>query len=50
MLLARRLVERGVTFVTVRVTGWDDHNKIEAAMRQKGPGYDRGIAALVELV
>jgi hypothetical protein len=47
MLLARRLVERGVAFVTVRVTGWDDHSKIEAAMKRKGPGYDRGIAALV---
>jgi hypothetical protein len=47
MLLARRLVERGVTFVTVRVTGWDDHNKIAAAMKKKGPDYDRGIAALV---
>jgi hypothetical protein len=47
MLLARRLIEAGVTFVTVRVTGWDDHNKIEQAMKKKGPNYDRGVAALV---
>ena len=47
MLLARRLIEAGVTFVTVRVTGWDDHNKIEQAMREKGPAYDQGVAALV---
>lgn len=47
MLLARRLVEAGVTFVTVRVTGWDDHNKIENRMRSKGPRYDRGAAALI---
>ncbi len=47
MLLARRLVEAGVTFVSVRVTGWDDHNGIEKRMRDKGPAYDRGVAALV---
>ncbi len=47
MLLARRLIEAGVTFVTVRVTGWDDHDKIEQAMRKKGPAYDQGVAALV---
>ena len=47
MLLARRLVEAGVTFVTVRVTGWDDHAKIADKMRGKGPAYDRGTAALV---
>ena len=28
MLLARRLVESGVTCVTVRVTGWDDHSSL----------------------
>ncbi|MCZ6795509.1 MAG: DUF1501 domain-containing protein [Planctomycetota bacterium] len=47
MLLARRLVESGVTFVSVRVTGWDDHQNIEQRMRDKGPAYDRGVAALV---
>jgi uncharacterized protein (DUF1501 family) len=48
MLLARRLVEAGVTAVTVRVGGWDDHQKIEQSMKQKGPDYDRAVAALVE--
>lgn len=47
MLLARRLVEAGVTFVTVRVTGWDDHNKLVPSMKKKGPNYDRGAAALI---
>ena len=47
LLLARRLVESGITFVTVRVTGWDDHNKIAERMKNKGPAYDRGVAALV---
>ena len=47
VLLARRLVERGVTFVSVRAAGWDDHVKIENGMRKKGPNYDRALAALV---
>jgi uncharacterized protein (DUF1501 family) len=50
LLLARRLVEHGVTFVTVRASSlgsWDDHNGIESRMRKKGPGFDQGVAALV---
>ena len=47
MLLARRLVEAGVTFVTVRAGGWDNHGKIANAMNKMGRQYDRGIAALV---
>lgn len=47
ILLARRLVEAGVTFVTVRVGSWDDHGKIAQRMKQKGPGYDAGVAALI---
>ena len=47
MLLARRLVEAGVTFVTVRVGGWDDHGQIAKAMQGRGPSYDAGVAALV---
>jgi hypothetical protein len=49
LLLARRLVEAGVTFVTVRParSSWDDHNGIAKRMKDKGPDYDRGVAALV---
>ena len=47
MLLARRLVEAGSTFITIRVGGWDDHGKIAQSMKKKGPAYDRGVAALV---
>ena len=50
MLLARRLVERGVTFVTVRANtkgSWDDHTGIADRMKAKGPFIDQGIAALV---
>lgn len=49
-LLARRLVERGVTFVSVRMNtagSWDDHGNIVKRMNQKGPAYDRAVAALV---
>jgi hypothetical protein len=47
-LLARRLVEAGVTFVTVHMGGWDDHANIEAAMKNKLPILDRALAGLVE--
>ncbi len=50
-LLARRLVEHGVTLVSVRANSlgsWDDHQKIADRMKAKGPGYDQAVAALVE--
>ncbi len=50
MLLARRLVEHGITVVTVRAStlgGWDDHANIADAMKRKGPAFDQGVAALV---
>lgn len=50
MLLARRLVESGVSFVSIRCNtqgSWDDHNGVEKRMRAKGPGFDQGVAALV---
>ncbi|MDA1165403.1 MAG: DUF1501 domain-containing protein [Planctomycetota bacterium] len=50
VLLAKRLVERGVTFVTVRANtlgSWDDHGGIAARMKAKGPGFDQAVAALV---
>ena len=46
-LLARRLIEAGVTFVSLRVSSWDDHNGIAKRMRAKGPAYDQALAALV---
>jgi hypothetical protein len=46
-LLARRLIESGVTFVSVRVGSWDDHRGIAARMKSKGPAYDQALAALV---
>ncbi len=50
VLLARRLVERGVTFVSVRMStlgSWDDHRGIADRMKAKGPGYDQAVAALI---
>lgn len=50
MLLARRLVEHGISVVTVRAStlgGWDDHGNIADAIKKKGPGFDQAVAALV---
>lgn len=47
-LLARRLVERGVTFVTVNSGGWDHHAKIWEGLENKLPDFDRGFSALIE--
>jgi hypothetical protein len=47
-LLARRLVERGVTFVTVNSGGWDHHSKIWDGLERMLPDFDRGFSALVE--
>ena len=46
-LLARRLVEAGVTLVTVRMDGWDDHGRSHPQLRSKLPRFDQAIAALV---
>lgn len=47
-LLARRLVEAGVTFVTVSDSNWDHHGQIFQILRQKLPVLDSGVASLVE--
>ncbi len=47
ILLARRLIESGSTFVTVRTGSWDDHRDIAGRMKAKGPAFDQGLAALV---
>ena len=48
MLLARRLVEAGVRFVTVNYGGWDHHGKIFESLDKKLPEFDRAVSALVE--
>ena len=48
-LLARRLVESGVTFVTVSMGGWDTHkNNFNDLKTRLLPRYDRTLAALVQ--
>jgi hypothetical protein len=47
-LLARRLVERGVKFVTINSGGWDHHAKIWDGLEKKLPEFDRGFSALVQ--
>jgi uncharacterized protein (DUF1501 family) len=48
-LLARRLVEAGVTFVTINDGNWDHHgNVLVPQCRQQVPALDGAIAALVE--
>lgn len=46
-LLARRLVERGVRFVQVIVSGWDSHDYIEKAHGARMRAIDRPIAGLL---
>jgi hypothetical protein len=48
-LLARRLVEAGVTYVTVNMGGWDTHNNNFQSLKTSNlPRYDRALAALIE--
>jgi uncharacterized protein (DUF1501 family) len=46
MLLARRLVEAGVRFVTVNYGGWDMHGKIFESCDKKLPEFDQAVSAL----
>jgi Protein of unknown function (DUF1501) len=47
-LLARRLVETGVTFVEVDLPGWDTHQENFTSTRRLGEQADAGLAALVQ--
>jgi hypothetical protein len=47
-LVARRLVEAGVRFVTVTFSGWDWHSSLEKGMRNVLPVLDRAVATLVD--
>jgi uncharacterized protein (DUF1501 family) len=47
-LLARRLIESGVRFITVNYGGWDHHGKIFEGLDKKLPEFDQGLSALIE--
>ena len=46
-LLARRMVERGVRFVTVLQSAWDHHKEIAAGLRKQCRQVDQPIATLL---
>jgi uncharacterized protein (DUF1501 family) len=46
--LARRLVEKGVPYVTINYPGWDLHKQLFPTMQRKGPELDKGLAMLLE--
>jgi len=47
MLLARRLVEAGVRFVTLSYGGWDMHGRIRDGITNTLPPFDQAFTALV---
>ncbi len=47
-LMARRLVENGVPYITINYKGWDTHKQHFEAMRQKLPEMDKGMATLLQ--
>jgi uncharacterized protein (DUF1501 family) len=47
-LLARRMVEAGVSFVTVNMGGWDQHGDLKAKMELYLPQVDRAVSALFQ--
>ena len=47
-LMARRLVEYGVPYVTINYRGWDTHKQHFEILKQKQPEMDRGMATLLQ--
>jgi len=47
-LQARRLVEAGVTFVTIGWAGWDDHDALKDKITERTPILDQAVSALIQ--
>lgn len=47
LLLARRLIEAGVPFVTASDFAWDDHLNIFGNLKQRLPAFDQGLSAFL---
>ena len=47
MLMARRLVESGVRFVSLTYGGWDMHANIANGIQQQVPNFDKAYASLI---
>ena len=50
MLMARRLVESGVRFVTLTYGGWDMHSNIAGGIRGQMPAFDQAYARLITVL
>ena len=46
-LIARRLVERGVRFITIYHEGWDGHTDVAGNVKKNSAATDQGSAALI---
>ena len=46
-LMARRLAEKGVPYITINYQGWDTHKQHFQTMNRKLPELDRGLATLI---
>lgn len=46
-LMARRLIEAGVRFVSLNTGYWDDHGNIKGGLDDKLPRHDRAVGALI---
>jgi len=47
LILARRLVEAGVRFVSLTYGGWDHHDNIRNGVTNQMPKFDQAFAALI---
>lgn len=47
-LMARRLVEKGVPYITINYKGWDTHKQHFETMNRKLPELDKGLATLLQ--
>jgi hypothetical protein len=47
LLLARRLVEAGVRFISLTYGGWDHHDNIRNGVTNEMPAFDQAFAALI---
>ncbi|MCZ2340561.1 MAG: DUF1501 domain-containing protein [Bacteroidales bacterium] len=47
LLLARRLVQAGVPFITINDGGWDHHRGIFGTLKKRLPDWDNSVAGLI---
>lgn len=47
-LMARRLVEQGVPYITINYQGWDTHKQHFETMNRKLPELDQGMSTLLQ--